>query len=236
MDLLLRRFLRAGVRRGVAGNWYWFLLAGATFFLRRVLNDRTSPVSTVTVSPGRAGAHHGARPQDPPAPLPLPLPPPKPDARGGPPRGGGAGAPHRPQGPPLPADARGGRDLPHPCGRPGPRRHHRLGRGLHRGRVDRAQLPGAAPHPQRRRAQDAPGGPGHLPQGPRRHPDRRGHRPRAARPRGRRGLGRPLHDRAARRGVHRRATSCGRTSPSGRRPTWRPPSVPTRPIASRSGT
>jgi hypothetical protein len=52
VDLFLRRFLRAGVRRGVAGNWYWFLLAGATFFLRRVLNDRSSPVSRVTVSPG----------------------------------------------------------------------------------------------------------------------------------------------------------------------------------------
>ena len=52
MDLLLRRFLRAGVRRGVAGNWYWFLLAGATFFLRRTLNDRSSPVSSVTVKPG----------------------------------------------------------------------------------------------------------------------------------------------------------------------------------------
>jgi hypothetical protein len=52
MDVLLRRFLRTGVRRGLAGNWYWFLLAGATFFLRRVLNDRTSVVSTVTVSPG----------------------------------------------------------------------------------------------------------------------------------------------------------------------------------------
>ena len=52
MDVLLRRFLRAGVRRGLAGNWYWFLLAGATFFLRRVLNDRAAVVSTVTVSPG----------------------------------------------------------------------------------------------------------------------------------------------------------------------------------------
>jgi hypothetical protein len=52
MDVLLRRFLRAGMRRGMAGNWYWFLLAGATFFLRRVLNDRTSVVSTLTVSPG----------------------------------------------------------------------------------------------------------------------------------------------------------------------------------------
>ena len=52
MDVLLRRFLRAGVRRGLAGNWYWFFLAGATFFLRRVLNDRAAVVSTVTVSPG----------------------------------------------------------------------------------------------------------------------------------------------------------------------------------------
>ena len=52
MDILLRRFLRAGVRRGLGGNWYWFLLAGATFFLRRVLNDRTSVVSNVTVAPG----------------------------------------------------------------------------------------------------------------------------------------------------------------------------------------
>jgi hypothetical protein len=52
MDVILRRFLRAGIRRGVAGNWYWFLLAGATFILRRVLNDRTGVVSTVTVAPG----------------------------------------------------------------------------------------------------------------------------------------------------------------------------------------
>jgi len=52
VDVLLRRFLRAGIRRGVAGNWYWFLLAGATYLLRRVLNDQRSVVSTVTVSPG----------------------------------------------------------------------------------------------------------------------------------------------------------------------------------------
>ncbi|HWF16770.1 MAG TPA: hypothetical protein VG244_11360 [Acidimicrobiales bacterium] len=52
MDVLLRRFLRAGVRRGLGGNWYWFLLAGATFFLRRVLNDRTNVVSNVTIAPG----------------------------------------------------------------------------------------------------------------------------------------------------------------------------------------
>jgi hypothetical protein len=52
VDVFLRRFLRAGIRRGLAGNWYWFLLAGSTFFLRRVLNDRASAVSTVTVAPG----------------------------------------------------------------------------------------------------------------------------------------------------------------------------------------
>jgi hypothetical protein len=52
MDVLLRRFLRAGVRRGLGGNWYWFLLAGATYFLRRVLNDKTNVVSNVTVAPG----------------------------------------------------------------------------------------------------------------------------------------------------------------------------------------
>jgi hypothetical protein len=52
MDVLLRRFLRAGVRRGLAGNWYWFVLAGATFFLRRALNERTGTVSSLTLSPG----------------------------------------------------------------------------------------------------------------------------------------------------------------------------------------
>lgn len=52
MDFLLRRFLRAGIRRGLGGNWYWFLLAGSTFFLRRVLSDRSSAVSSLTVSPG----------------------------------------------------------------------------------------------------------------------------------------------------------------------------------------
>ncbi|HEY6429184.1 MAG TPA: hypothetical protein VIX84_18335 [Acidimicrobiales bacterium] len=51
-DVLLRRFLRAGVRRGLGGNWYWFLLAAATFFLRRVVNDRSNMVSTVTLAPG----------------------------------------------------------------------------------------------------------------------------------------------------------------------------------------
>ena len=40
------------MRRGLGGNWYWFLLAGATFFMRRVLNARSGPVSTLKVAPG----------------------------------------------------------------------------------------------------------------------------------------------------------------------------------------
>jgi hypothetical protein len=52
MDILLRRFLRAGVRRGLAGNWYWFLLAGSTFILRRALNDRGGAVSSLKLAPG----------------------------------------------------------------------------------------------------------------------------------------------------------------------------------------
>ena len=52
MDFLLRRFLRAGVRRGLGGNWYWFFLVGATWFLRRVLSDRSSAVSSVKIAPG----------------------------------------------------------------------------------------------------------------------------------------------------------------------------------------
>ena len=52
MDILLRRFLRAGVHRGLGGNWYWFFLVGATWFLRRVLNDRSSAVSSVKIAPG----------------------------------------------------------------------------------------------------------------------------------------------------------------------------------------
>ncbi len=77
-DVLLRRFLRAGVRRGLGGNWYWFLLAAATFFLRRVLNDRTSMVSTVTVSPGEQ-VLITVRDRHAPGPAPAPAPPP--DAR-----------------------------------------------------------------------------------------------------------------------------------------------------------
>jgi hypothetical protein len=52
MDALLRRLIRSGFRKGIAGNWSWLALAGATFVLRRTLNDRGGKVSTLKVSPG----------------------------------------------------------------------------------------------------------------------------------------------------------------------------------------
>ena len=52
MDLILRRLLRAGVRRGIAGNWTWFLFAASVFVLRRTLGQRDGTVSTYTVAPG----------------------------------------------------------------------------------------------------------------------------------------------------------------------------------------
>ena len=92
-------------------------------------------------------------------------------------------------------------------------------RGVDGDRVDRAQLPRAAPHPERHRAEDAPRGPGHLPQGPRRHPHRGRHRPGPACARGGRRVGRPVHDRAAGRRVGRRlraARGLRRTGPGQR--------------------
>lgn len=52
MDALLRRFLRAAVRRGLAGNWSWLVVAACTFILRRALKDKGGVVSTIRVSPG----------------------------------------------------------------------------------------------------------------------------------------------------------------------------------------
>jgi hypothetical protein len=52
VDALLRRFLRSAVRRGMAGNWTWLLVAGCTFVLRRALNDKGGMVSTLKISPG----------------------------------------------------------------------------------------------------------------------------------------------------------------------------------------
>jgi hypothetical protein len=52
MDALLRRFLRAAVRRGLAGNWTWLIAAAFAFVLRRALNDKGGVVSTLKLSPG----------------------------------------------------------------------------------------------------------------------------------------------------------------------------------------
>jgi hypothetical protein len=52
VDALLRRFLRAAVRRGLAGNWTWLIAAAFAFILRRALNDKGGVVSTLKISPG----------------------------------------------------------------------------------------------------------------------------------------------------------------------------------------
>jgi ferric-dicitrate binding protein FerR (iron transport regulator) len=52
VDLILRRLLRAAMRRGLADNWTWFLLAAAAYVLRRTLSDQGGKVSTYTVAPG----------------------------------------------------------------------------------------------------------------------------------------------------------------------------------------
>ncbi|HEY1828180.1 MAG TPA: hypothetical protein VGF87_09170 [Acidimicrobiales bacterium] len=52
IDTLLRRLLRAGWRRGKAGDWTWLVIAGAAYVLRRALNESGGAVSSVTVSPG----------------------------------------------------------------------------------------------------------------------------------------------------------------------------------------
>jgi hypothetical protein len=40
------------VRRGLAGNWTWFVVAVCAFVLRRSLNDKGGVVSTLRISPG----------------------------------------------------------------------------------------------------------------------------------------------------------------------------------------
>jgi hypothetical protein len=40
------------VRRGLAGNWTWFVVAACAFVLRRALNDKGGVVSTFRVNPG----------------------------------------------------------------------------------------------------------------------------------------------------------------------------------------
>ncbi len=52
MDVLLRRLLRAAVRRGLAGDWTWLVIAACAYVLRRALNDEGDVVSSLRISPG----------------------------------------------------------------------------------------------------------------------------------------------------------------------------------------
>jgi hypothetical protein len=52
MDTLLRRLLRTGLRRGLAGNWAWFVAAACAFVLRRTLNDKGNLVTSLKIRPG----------------------------------------------------------------------------------------------------------------------------------------------------------------------------------------
>jgi hypothetical protein len=52
VDALLRRLLRAAVRRGLAGDWTWLVIAGCVYVLRRSLNDKGGTVSSLRISPG----------------------------------------------------------------------------------------------------------------------------------------------------------------------------------------
>ena len=107
MDLLLRRFLRAGIRRGI-GRQLVLVPARRRHLLPPPRPERPHQ-PRCRASPCRRASRCSSR-----CATATPRPPSKPEARAGPPRGGGAGAPHRPQGPPLPVDAGGGRHLPHP--------------------------------------------------------------------------------------------------------------------------
>jgi hypothetical protein len=52
MDVLLRRLLRAAVRRGLAGDWTWLVIAACAYVLRRALNDEGDVVSSLRIAPG----------------------------------------------------------------------------------------------------------------------------------------------------------------------------------------
>jgi hypothetical protein len=52
MDALLRRLLRAAMRRGLAGDWTWLVIAASAYTLRRALNDKGGLVSSLRISPG----------------------------------------------------------------------------------------------------------------------------------------------------------------------------------------
>jgi hypothetical protein len=52
VDALLRRLLRAAVRRGLAGDWTWLAVAASAFVLRRALRPKDDLVHSLRLSPG----------------------------------------------------------------------------------------------------------------------------------------------------------------------------------------
>ena len=52
MDALLRRLVRAAVRRGLAGDWTWLVIAGSAYVLRRALRPKDELVYSLKIAPG----------------------------------------------------------------------------------------------------------------------------------------------------------------------------------------
>jgi hypothetical protein len=52
VDALLRRLLRAAVRRGLAGDWTWVVIAASAYLLRRALRPRDEIVHSLRIEPG----------------------------------------------------------------------------------------------------------------------------------------------------------------------------------------
>ena len=115
----------------------------------------------------------------------------------------------RQQGPALPGHAGPGRRVPHPRRAGAPRRPPRAEEGITVRSQPGGPLHRGAAHPGRAGAQDAPGRPGHLPQGPRADPDAGRHLPRGAGARGGGGLRGAVDDPAAGRRRHHRLRAAG---------------------------
>jgi hypothetical protein len=52
MDALLRRLVRAAVRRGLAGDWIWLAVAAGAFVFRRALRSEDDLVHSLRIVPG----------------------------------------------------------------------------------------------------------------------------------------------------------------------------------------
>jgi hypothetical protein len=52
VEVFLRALARAALRRGLAGNVTWLVIALCTIILRRALTDRGGVVTSLRVSPG----------------------------------------------------------------------------------------------------------------------------------------------------------------------------------------